>query len=70
VASAKGHARKAGRPFELTTEFIENLFARQKGRCDVTGHQFNQLRFPAALVKHPLRAEHRSQVIKRQVYEG
>jgi hypothetical protein len=52
VASAKGHARKAGRPFELTTEFIENLFARQKGRCDVIGRQFNQLHFPDALVKH------------------
>jgi hypothetical protein len=50
VANAKGHARKVGRSFELTTEFIETLYARQKGRCDVTGHQFNQLRFPDALV--------------------
>ena len=25
VASARGHARRAGRPFELTTEFIETL---------------------------------------------
>jgi hypothetical protein len=25
VASAKGHARKANRPFELTTEFVESL---------------------------------------------
>jgi hypothetical protein len=31
VASAKGHARKAGRPFELTTEFIETLYAQQRG---------------------------------------
>ncbi len=53
VASAKGHARKAGRPFELTTEFIETLYAQQKGRCDVTGLQFNQQRFADALVKHP-----------------
>jgi len=53
VASAKGHARKAGRPFELTTEFVETLYVAQKGRCDVTGHQFNQLRFPDVLVKHP-----------------
>jgi hypothetical protein len=34
VASAKGHARKAGRPFELTTAFIETLYAQQEGRCD------------------------------------
>jgi hypothetical protein len=53
VASAKGHARKVGRPFELTTAFVESLYARQQGRCDVTGHQFTQLRFPDALVKHP-----------------
>jgi hypothetical protein len=53
VASAKGHARKADRPFELTTEFVESLYAQQKGRCEVTGLQFNQQRFPDALVKHP-----------------
>jgi hypothetical protein len=53
VASAKGHARKAGRPFELTTEFIETLYAQQKGRCAVTGFRFDQRRFPEALVKHP-----------------
>jgi hypothetical protein len=69
VASGKGHARKAGRPFELATAFIETLYAQQEGRSDVTGHQFNQLRFPDALRQAPLRAEHRSQVIKRWVYE-
>jgi hypothetical protein len=53
VANAKGHARKADTPFELTTEFVEILYAQQKGRCDVTGLQFNQQRFPDALVKHP-----------------
>jgi hypothetical protein len=53
VASAKGHARKAGRPFELTTEFVETLYAQQEGRCAVTGFRFDQRRFPEALVKHP-----------------
>jgi hypothetical protein len=53
VASAKGHARKANRPFELMTEFIESLYAQQRGRCAVTGLQFNQQRFDEALVKHP-----------------
>jgi hypothetical protein len=53
VANAKGHARKAGRPFELTTEFVETLYARQGGRCEVTGLQFSRQRFPDALVKHP-----------------
>jgi len=53
VASAKGHARKVGRPFELTTEFIETVYGRKKGRFDVTGHQFNQRRFPDSLVNHP-----------------
>jgi hypothetical protein len=59
VASAKGHARKDRKPFELTIDFIETLYAEQRGRCAVTGLQFNQQRFPEALVK-PLRAEHRS----------
>jgi hypothetical protein len=51
VASGKGHARKAGRPFELTTAFIETLYAQQEGRSDVTGLQFSQRRFPNGLVK-------------------
>jgi hypothetical protein len=53
VASAKGHAKKADRPFELTTEFIESLYAQQNGRCEITGLQFTQQRFDEALVKHP-----------------
>jgi hypothetical protein len=53
VKSAKGHARKARKPFELTTEFVETLCAEQRGRCAVTGLQFNHQRFPEALVKHP-----------------
>jgi hypothetical protein len=53
VASAKGHARKADRPFELTTEFIESVYAQQEGRCEVTGLQFTRQRFDEALVKHP-----------------
>jgi hypothetical protein len=53
VANAKGHARKASRPFELTVEFIETLYAQQQGRCVVTGLRFDQRRFPDALVKHP-----------------
>jgi hypothetical protein len=39
VASAKGQARKAGRPFELTTAFIETLYVQQEGRCDVRRKQ-------------------------------
>ena len=30
MASTKGHARKAGRPFELTTEFVETLYTRDR----------------------------------------
>jgi hypothetical protein len=37
VASAKGHARKVGRPFELTTEFIETVYGRKKGRSTLPG---------------------------------
>jgi hypothetical protein len=53
VASAKGHAKKADRPFELTTELIERLYVKQKGRCEVTGLPFTPQRFDEALVKHP-----------------
>jgi hypothetical protein len=53
VASAKGHAKKADRSFELTTELIERLYAKQKGRCEVTGLPFTRQRFDEALVKHP-----------------
>jgi hypothetical protein len=49
VASAKGHARKASRPFELTTEFIE-ICMRSRGRAlRDYGVQFSRQRFPEAL---------------------
>ena len=49
----QGSCAKAGRSFELTTEFVETLYSQQNGRCDVAGLQFSQRRFPDALVKHP-----------------
>jgi hypothetical protein len=69
VASAKGHARKAGRPFELTTEFIETLrpAARALRRYRASIQPASLPRCPR---QAPLRAKHRSQVIERRVYEG
>ena len=48
VASAKGHARKDRKPFELTIDFIETLYAEQRGRCAVTGLQLSS-RFASRL---------------------
>jgi hypothetical protein len=67
VANAKGHARKASRPFELTIEFIETLYAQQEGRCAVTGLRFDQRRVPEALVKHPF-ASSIDRISSRGVY--
>jgi hypothetical protein len=52
-ARAENRARKARMAFTLRPGFALILYDQQKGRCAVSGFEFNLQRFPEALVKHP-----------------
>jgi hypothetical protein len=39
--------------FTLRPDFVLTLYDQQKGRCAVSGFEFNLQRFPEALVKYP-----------------
>jgi hypothetical protein len=44
---------ESGQAVRANDRVHRDAIRKAEGRCDVTGHQFNQLRFPDALVKHP-----------------
>jgi hypothetical protein len=50
VASARGHSRKAGRLFELTTEFIETI---RSARGPLRRYRASIQPLPDTLDKHP-----------------
>lgn len=54
VDQARSRARKAGLPFDLSVEFVRNVYAKQHGRCRLSGISFSSTPyFPHTLVTRP-----------------
>jgi hypothetical protein len=53
LSRARSRARRTKRSFDLSEEFVEELYQGQKGRCAVTGVHFHLEPFADAFVKHP-----------------
>jgi hypothetical protein len=53
ISSARRRAQKMPVAFNLTLDFLADLYGRQEGMCAVSRLRFNMKRIPEALVKHP-----------------
>jgi len=51
--SARGRAQKRNENFELTLDFVTNLWKTQKGRCALSGLTFHDEYFSSTFVKRP-----------------